>query len=834
MIDKPEGGRPHIVLTNSSLARQYTARSSGGGKGKDVPKRDRQTHGEQLRTALRNACEVPLTELDSKLREEMDGGLGLQITFVGYSDSELAFESLANEPARIEILSVRTEGEATIANVFIPDGKIEHFEKYITAYLEEKKDRNGKPIDHRILLDTIQTIRSASLHALWTDDIGLFPSSVSESIWWEVWLPVRNERNAVLADFRKLAEHVNCKVSDHEVKFPERTVVLLYGSRDQLTQSALMLNCVAELRRAKDTAEFFDGMGILEQQEWMDDALRRLVITDKSELAPRICLIDSGVNRAHPLLQSFMDSADLHSVNQSWGIEDQANHGTGQAGLAVYGNFIPILASRAPIRIGHRLESSKIIQYDKSFDGTAVHHAYLFAEAVSRPEISAPNRPRVFTSAVTAEDFRDRGRPSSWSAMVDQLSSDGENNGESPRLIVLAAGNTRDRVSWRSYPDSLSTNQIHDPGQSWNALTVGAFTELTTTEHETLEPIANEGGLSPYTTTSSVWDKAWPLKPDVVFEGGNVGNDAYGAVEHAPLNLLTTNANHLVRLFTTSNATSAASALCARMTAQIMAEYPQLRPETVRGLIVHSAEWTGEMRRMYLIQEKSTTKKDIENLIRHCGWGVPDHSRAMWSLSNSLTLIAEDQLHPYLKRKSDIKTRDMNLHALPWPKDQLEELQNTVVKMRVTLSYFIEPNPSARGVSSKYHYPSHRLRFDVKRPLETDGDFVSRINKAAETSDEGPVTDTSDSSWLLGAKKRHRGSLHQDEWTGTAADLASRGMIAVYPATGWWRTRRRLEKHDVPARYSLIVSIRTEQNEVDLYNAIEQQIETSVVNKINL
>lgn len=834
MIDKPEGGRPHIVLTNTSATRQYTARSSGGGGGKGVPKRDRQSHGEQLRSAFRNASNVPLTESDSQLRKEMDGGVGLQITFVGYSDSELAFGSLANESARIEILSVRTDGEATIANVFIPDGKLEHFEKYITAYLEEKKDRNGKPMDHRLLLDTIQTIRSAELQALWTDDIGLFPSSVNETIWWEVWLPVRNKREAVLADFRKLAEYVNCTVSNHEVKFPERTVVLLYGSRNQLAQSALLLNCVAELRRAKDTAEFFDGMGILEQQEWMDDAIRRIIVANDYDSVPRICLIDSGVNRAHPLLQSFLDSADLHSVEPSWGVDDQANHGTGQAGLAVYGNLTPILASRSPIRIGHRLESSKIIPHSQSAGGTALHHAYLFAEAVSRPEISAPGRSRVFTSAVTAADNRDRGRPSSWSAMVDQLSSDGENNGETPRLIVLAAGNTMDNRSWLSYPGSLSSNQIHDPGQSWNALTVGAFTEFVAVEHATLVPVANEGGLSPYTTTSSVWDKAWPLKPDVVFEGGNVGKDAHGAVGHAPLNLLTTDASHLERIFTTSNATSAASALCARMAAQIMAEYPHLRPETVRGMIVHSAEWTGEMMRMYLNPEKSITKKDIENLIRHSGWGVPDQSRALWSLSNSLTLIAEDRLHPYVKLKSGVKTRDMNLHALPWPKEQLEELQNTRVKMRVTLSYFIEPNPSARGVSSKYHYPSHRLRFDVKRPLETDGEFVSRINKAAEAADEGIGPDTTDSDWLLGATKRHRGSLHQDEWKGTAAELASRGSIAVYPANGWWKTRSKLAKHNMPAHYSLIVSIRTEQNEVDLYNAIEQQIRTSLVNAINL
>jgi hypothetical protein len=77
-----------------------------------------------------------------------------------------------------------------------------------------------------------------------------------------------------------------------------------------------------------------------------------------------------------------------------------------------------------------------------------------------------------------------------------------------------------------------------------------------------------------------------------------------------------------------------------------------------------------------------------------------------------LSLVVEDEVHPYKKEGSVIKSRDMNFHSLPWPKEQLEALQNTQVEMRVTLSYFVEPNPSARGSSSKYHYPSSggRLR----------------------------------------------------------------------------------------------------------------------------
>jgi hypothetical protein len=145
----------------------------------------------------------------------------------------LAFESLANEPRKIELLSVRREGEYTFANVFVPDGQLAHFEKYISEYLEEKKNKNGDAIDHRKLLDAISSIRAAELRALWNDDQDLLPTDPAEPFWWEVWLPVRGQRQAVVQDFRKLAALANCVVSDKQADFPERTVLLMYGSQHQ-------------------------------------------------------------------------------------------------------------------------------------------------------------------------------------------------------------------------------------------------------------------------------------------------------------------------------------------------------------------------------------------------------------------------------------------------------------------------------------------------------------------------------------------------------------------------------------------------------------------------
>lgn len=831
MTDVRNKMKRHLILKGVTTTEEFRSPLQVRDRTR-VPERDRKRHGNGLLAQVKALQPEMAAARMAQEQAGLDGGFGLQVEFESFPDIELAFESLARERSGIELLNVRHEDQRTLATVFVPDGKLQHFENLIIDYLKEKRDRSGRARDHKKLINTIREIRAATLRALWTDDPEVYPVSDQESFWWEVWLPIRGDRVGTVNTFRRMAGAQNLRVAVGELRFPERTVLLVYGSADQMSRSIVTLNSIAELRRAKDTAEFFDALSPEEQSEWVDEFLRNAEFARPEHSPPYVCLLDTGINNGHPLIAPALTDSDLHTVEPAWGTADTEGHGTAMAGLALAGNLSEVFISTEPVQIGHRLESVKLLPQDGANAGDARHHGYLTSEAIARPEITAPERSRVYGMAVTARDNRDRGRPSAWSAAVDGLIADSDGEGENPRLLIVSAGNINDSNAWIQYPDSNTTDGIHDPGQAWNALTVGAYTDLVHISEpgaDCYQPIAPAGGLSPFSTTSMTWQPHWPLKPDVVFEGGNVAKDAYGAVWMPSLSLLTTNHKLTERLFRTLNATSAATALAARMAAQVMESYPDFWPETVRALIVHSAQWTDSMRQMFLPRRGPISKSDYLRLIRHCGFGVPDLSRALWSASNSLTMVVEEHLHPFRREGNRQPTlRDMNLHGLPWPLAELESLGDTEVEMRVTLSYFIEPNPSERGVRSRYRYESHGLRFDVKRPLESISDFRSRINAAARDEEEGARIGGNDPGWLIGKQNRHKGSLHSDIWRGTAADLASRGVIAVYPALGWWKTRPRLERYDRIARYSLIVSIHAPEVDVDLYTAVANQITVEV------
>jgi hypothetical protein len=806
---------PHLYLRNHAKSEKYQPKKSGGGN-IQVPYRDRAKHAAKLELAIGQAIVEARQQLESRLSEIAVGQPGFYLEFEVTKDKANAFESLENKTQKIELVSVKTseqQEDLVQATIFVPESATDFFLKKVEQYRDEET-KTGKP-KNEPLISRLENVEIGTVQSLFTDDYSLFPQN-GQVIWWEVWLRYEQFEN-----FQTISQTLEIPTKSSYLKFPERTVVLAMANVEKMEQVILNSDTIAELRIAKDTPSFFLEMRAIEQEEWVEDLWNRTL--PPSDHAVAVCLLDTGVNWRHKLIEKGLDPAHLHTCNPNWGTGDHDGHGTNMAGLILYSDLFDALQTTGYITLIHRLESVKILPPNGQNDPEL--YGAITEEAVSRPELQNPKTKRVFCMAITSsEPSPNNGTPSSWSAAIDQLCFGDD---DFKRLIIISAGNIRGDLLASDYIDRNDIETIENPGQAWNALVVGAYTEkikITHPDFRGWQPVAPCGDLSPRSRTSVNWKNQWPIRPDVVFEGGNYAFDGQNPAQNIDdLCLLTTHYRPDIRPFDFMSDTSCATALASYMAARILSEKPEYWPETIRALIVHSAEWTSAMLEYF---KKASNQKDKRNLLRRYGYGVPDLQKALNSTNNDLTLIIEDQVHPFVKHKSEIKMRNMNFHNLPWPTDKLQELSETQVELKVTLSYFIEPNPGERGWTRKHRYASYGLRFDVKRPLETDKDFKQRINQAAKEEEENTnATRTEDKNWFLGVKLRNQGSIHSDTWTGTAADLADRGMIGVYPVGGWWKEKLHLERYDQAVRYSLIVTIRVPEIECDIYTPVSNLID---------
>lgn len=826
--------RQHVFLRGWAEAEGYTSYASGGGGG-DVPERKPARHGGKLRSDLRRVTEQAQERRRSTELEA--AATGVYLTFESFPGIELALESLENRRLRrpAELVAVRTEMRedepVQVATVWVTDEGVASFVRKLEQYVREQT-ATGAP-RHRNLFNRIEAIRMTTLEALWTEATTAFPAA-HELFWWEVWLR-RTDGNEV-SRFLTYAEQVDATVGARRLGFDDRIVVVVRATPEQLASSVAILDDLAELRQARTPAEFFAGLPPSEQAEWIHDLLARAEFA--GEDAPAVCVLDTGVRGAHQLLEPALHPSDVHAVEPGWGTADHSGHGTEMCGFALYGDALAdLLNSTGPIRVEHRLESVKILPRPPQESDPELYGA-ITAEAIGRVEVERPYRRRAISMAVSttvghADESGGFGLPTSWSSALDAicvgrsfaptgdgltfLDFDDEPQG---RLMVVSAGNVAADDWQDEHLDRSDLEPVDDPGQAWNVLTVGAFTELADPgplqDHT---PVAPPGELSPFSKTSVAFSRQWPPKPDVVLEGGNLARSPSGGFDHpVPMQLLTTWGRDGSRLLTVANGTSAATAQAARMAAQVWTSYPDLWSESVRALIVHGARWTPSMQSKF---DAATTRTGTEFLLRRYGMGVPSLERVVRSAENELVLVAEDTIRPF----DEGRLREMHVYDLPWPGSELEALGETPVRLRVTLSYFIEPNPSRRGWAGRFRYASHGLRFDVKLPVESEAGFRKRLNRQALAEDEGRPTGLSDADeWLLGPIVRHRGSVHSDIWSGTAADLAARGMLAVYPVTGWWKELPKRDRSETGARYSLVVSIEAPEVDVDLWTPVNAQV----------
>ena len=809
---------PHIDITALASTQTYAGSSAFG----NSVVRVRAEHGRRLQNELRVALAV--ADQIRPTDDRLDAPTGSFVEVELRRGTKADALDLKSNKIRAGATKTSDANERTIA-LYVPDNARSVLEQIIEDYLNGPLSKKGNP-PQKAKVESIEAIRTARLETFWTDEPKALPTDAQQQIWWALWCHADSE-----ATIEDVCARLNVRAAsvDRRLYFPEIVVVPVLATRATIELMLFATGAIAELRRADDTPVFFTDDVEGEQHVWVDGLADRIIWPGTD--VPAVCMLDTGVNRSHSLIEPALSPGDLYTLNEDWGVDDQdpSGHGTSMAGIILHGDLTAALGDQSQRALLHRLESVKFLP-PVGFDPTEPQsYGVLTQAAVAIPEISAPERPRIYCMAVTNDDVSG-ATASGWSAAIDQAAvgsmvgdlSDDPAVSPPKRLIIVSAGNVlaeTDFTRWRSQDDY----PIEDPAQAWNALTIGGYTDLIDVRdagYETWTPMVAAGELSPHSRTSVTWPQGLsPFKPELVLEAGNraVNPSRSEALTVGSLSLLTTGNDVVGAPLVPFEATSAAAAQAARMAAQIAAEHPEFWPETIRALMVHSAEWTAPM----LAQLGATPgKKARYELVRRFGYGVPSLERANASALNHLALFAQTEIQPF-KLEGNRKFNECHYYALPIPNDMLEELENEVVELKITLSYFIDPSPGLSANVDAQRYQSHGLRFDLQRKNESLARFKKRVN-ASEREDprDRLQNEPVDPRWMLGDDSISAGSLHCDVWTGPAIELLSRNTLCIKPVNGWWRKRASAKVCGSRSRYALIVTLKARNAELDIYTPV--------------
>ena len=777
----------HIFLHEGDVDKIEFTPKTGGGSG-PIPERDVQVHAALIRGQYEAGVAQAMQQLQSRRNNNKPAAEGFYFDFElkGKNPPYEKFDGVKG--ARLMTICNGENEDSSVASVFLPIKNNRWLAKKLDKY--EEPVAEGKKPKNQPLINSIETISMATARSLFPNKEeydGLLPHQEG---CFEIWLDVVDDEE--IAKSKRILNQLGISlVQPTHLTFEHVTVLLVSASKESLDDIPLSLDYVEAIRCYYSPALLLNDDE--EQREWealiIDDVVRN--INDDSV---RVSVLDYGVNNGHPMLEPFLPDDRRATVLPNTNASHEGDHGTGMAGLVEYGDLTDFLGRRGHLEINHTLASVKILSQipnEKHLYGKITEDAIVKSE-----ELGA----KITCMAVSEGHERNDGSPTSWSAAIDKALY---NQGLCNRLMVISAGNTdQNDVDAGNYLTTLVTSSVQSPGQSQNAIVVGAYTKRSICQDANYTPIAPPDGVSPLTRTSWLWRRT-AIKPDFVMEGGNLASHPIkGNCVLPELSLVTTCPDFNQESFMEFNATSAATALAARLAARVQSANPDISALSVRALMVHSSSWTNEMKRL--------SHKPAE-IMKYCGYGVPDEQKALVSTDTHATFIVENELVPFNDNGS---YKEMHFYMLPWPKELLEQMHEETVKLRVTLSYYIEPSPSFKNDYSKYRLASAGLTFDVNTPGETRDQFIARHNKKQEV-DEKSHGDSN--RWKVGIKLRESSTVQSDWFECTARELAECNEIAVFPQSGWWKFRKIENVHN-RIKYSLVVSIETAGTEI--YDAI--------------
>ncbi len=545
-----------------------------------------------------------------------------------------------------------------------------------------------------------------------------------------------------------------------------------------------------------------------------------------SPIAPKVCIIDSGIQESHPLLRVAMDSNNSrswvpHEIDLTADYVKGGGHGTRVAGAILYPQGIP-KASQSAICW---LQNARVLGGDCRLN--------LYMPEVLKKIVDFYHQrgTRIFNHSINSSSPCRTTYMSAWAAEIDNLCWLND------ILFVVSAGNlslnrglglsiTRKTLTEHfqddcPYPSYLleKSSRVADPAQSFQALTVGSIAHITY-HQPPLTSIASKDHPSSFSCTGyGIWDS---IKPEVVEYGGDFIKD-----EGDPPSFTTNNevCPELVRttmggtpaISSDAVGTSFAASKVTYIAAALAANFPQESCLLYKALIVQSARlptWTNN-------------ESDLSPIIRMMGYGLPNLDRAIGNAPNRVTLITSGDTY--------IKAKQADIYQVVIPEALQSPAEDFDILVEITLAYKAEPRRTRR---SKRKYLSTWLHWECSQKGESPDKFLKKILDKYEASEE-----QEDGSglfdWTLGKNKNHgsrvkntsrgNGTVQKDWAIVKSFDLRDAFCIAVVAHKGWNND----PTTQVP--YALTASFESINSEIPIYSPfVQAQVALQVKQQIQL
>lgn len=499
--------------------------------------------------------------------------------------------------------------------------------------------------------------------------------------------------------------------------------------------------------------------------------------------APRIGILDTGIETAHPLLRSAVGDAQVFCTSDSGvSAKDDHGHGTQVAGIALYGDVEACALARSFVPrfwlLSGRVLDESATYYAPTFDGSSKTRLIENDVAAAVDYFVQEYGCKIFNISFGDLNRTYRGgRIEGLAVKLDSLAR------EKDVLFVVSTGNVADYVP-RAYPGDLfnDDNRLIDPATAANAITVGglARSDLTRAamKHATMIadlPIARANEPAPFTRVGP--GSKGMIKPDFADFAGNWATDtARTSLRKKGLGITTTaySGTSFTGPICEAIGTSFAAPNVANLAASVQAELPDAAPSLIRAVLACHAH-----------QPKASQALVADRVLSVVGYGKVDATAVANSHETDVTLYSTDK----------IANDKVHFYEVPIPAEFLS-VGKRERHLSVALSYF----PPAR--STRLDYLATKISFHlVKGTLED----ASRWFNAAIARDELDSIQEYSNNREITQTERSRGTLQMSRWVFKVSRKETpRFVLVVTRHDAAWGTSltRALEEYSVAVRIS--------------------------------